>query len=107
MRESRRSKVRGPVALMAAVVALFAPPLHAQAPSYPNRPIRLIVPFPPGGNVDFSARVLSQKLSESFAKQVIVDNRPGASGIVGNAFVAKAPKDGYTLLVNGLSVVTA
>ncbi|MBI4191916.1 MAG: tripartite tricarboxylate transporter substrate binding protein [Betaproteobacteria bacterium] len=73
------------------------PLLHAQ--NYPNRPIRLVVPFSAGGAADVPGRMLTQKLSDALAQQVIVDNRPGAGSTIGAEFVAKAPPDGYTLLM--------
>lgn len=69
---------------------------------YPNRPVRLIVPFPPGGSSDTLARIVGQKLGEALGQQVIVDNRPGASGTIGGEAAAKAPPDGYTLLLGNL-----
>jgi tripartite-type tricarboxylate transporter receptor subunit TctC len=65
------------------------------------------VPFPPGGGNDSMGRILAQKLTESFGKQFVVDNRGGANGMVGSELVAKAPKDGYTLMVNGANFVTS
>ncbi len=71
--------------------------VHAQA--YPNRPIRMIVPFPPGGGTDATARILTQALAESAGWQLVVENRPGATGRIGTEFAARAPADGYTLLL--------
>jgi tripartite-type tricarboxylate transporter receptor subunit TctC len=71
---------------------------HAQL-SYPTKPIRLIVPFPPGGAADILARGISPKLGAQLGQQVIVDNRPGSNGVIGFDLVAKAPADGYTLLL--------
>ena len=68
------------------------------AQSYPNKPIRLVLPYPPGGGTDVIARPLAQKLTENLGQQVIVDNRGGANGNIGMEFVAKSPPDGYTLL---------
>jgi tripartite-type tricarboxylate transporter receptor subunit TctC len=73
---------------------------HAQA-DYPNRPIKIVVPYTAGGNIDITARVYAKKLSEQLGQQVIIENRPGASTIIGSQSVAKSPPDGYTLLVTG------
>jgi tripartite-type tricarboxylate transporter receptor subunit TctC len=74
--------------------------VHAQsaAPQYPVKPVRIVVPVAAGGNVDIVARTLAQRFTESFGHQVIVDNRPSASSLVGTQMVAKSPPDGYTLL---------
>ena len=77
-------------------------PFAAQA-DYPDKPLRLVVPFPPGGSTEPLARVLSQKLGETFGQQVIVDNRPGAGSTIGAEIVARSPADGYTLLLSSIS----
>src|SRR5687767_3992718 len=97
-------EVRRPVRSLAtsyalAFVCTFAP-CGAFAQSYPTKPVRIIVPISPGGNVDIIARTLAQRLTQSMGQQFIVDNRPGASSIIGSEVVAKAPADGYTLLLN-------
>ena len=71
--------------------------------AYPARPIRLVVPFPPGGAVDFYARVVQQPLSEALGQQLVIDNKAGASGMVGAEIVAKSPPDGYTLLLGNIA----
>lgn len=87
-------------------VLAFAIPLLAQGQSYPDRPVRLVVPFPPGGSVDVVARALTPKLSERMGQQVVIENRSGASGIIGTELVARARPDGYTLLINTIPFVT-
>ena len=72
---------------------------QAQTPTYPSKPIRLVVPFPAGGATDIFARTLSQKLAEKLGASVVVDNKPGAGGTLGSDMVAKASPDGYTLLL--------
>lgn len=79
----------------------------AAAQNYPSRPIRLVVPFPPGAASDFLARTLGQKLSETWGQQVVVDNRPGAGGLIGGTLVAKATPDGYTVALVGQPHLTA
>jgi tripartite-type tricarboxylate transporter receptor subunit TctC len=78
---------------------------HAQSDAFPTKPIRLIVPFAPGGSVDLISRLMSAKMSELLGQQLIVDNRAGASGNIGSELVARASADGYTLLMNTLPFV--
>lgn len=83
--------------LLAAMGGLFA--LTLQAQSYPSKPVRVVVPYPPGGPTDIVARVLFQQVAESTGQQFLIDNRAGAGGNIGAEAVAKAPADGYTLLI--------
>jgi tripartite-type tricarboxylate transporter receptor subunit TctC len=89
--------------LVAACGALFALATVAAAQDYPTRPVRLIIPFPPGGSNDVVGRVFATHLSEKLGKQVVVDNRSGAGGVVGTDLAANATPDGYTLLVISLA----
>jgi tripartite-type tricarboxylate transporter receptor subunit TctC len=77
------------------------------AASFPDKPIKFIIPFPPGGTLDKVGRMLAVKLSEQFGHNVVVENRPGGNGVIGADAVAKAPADGYTLLFNASTFVTA
>ena len=88
-----------------AVVALaFALPASGQAPgAYPNRPVKLVVPFPPGGPLDIVGRTIADKLSQAWGQSIVVDNKPGAGGNIGADHVAKSPADGYTILMGALS----
>lgn len=90
------------VALASIGATVAAPLVHAQ--TYPSKPIRLILPFPAGGPTDILGRILGQKLSEQLGQPVVQDNRPGAGGNLGAEQVAKAPADGYTLLLSSPSV---
>ncbi len=82
---------------------LVAAATHAAGQTWPTKPIRLVVPFPPGGAVDFYARVVQQPLSEALGQTVVIDNKAGASGMVGAEMVAKSPPDGYTLLIGNIA----
>jgi len=86
--------------LLAAACAFAAAPAPAQ---YPAKPIRFVVPFPPGGPLDIMARGIAQKLQDAWGQPVVVDNRPGAGGGIGADLVAKSPGDGYTLLMGAVS----
>jgi tripartite-type tricarboxylate transporter receptor subunit TctC len=88
------------LAFAAAGLAILAGSAHAQ--TYPSKPIRWIVPFPPGGSTDLLARVVGQKLTEAWGQQVIVENKGGAGGTLGAAEAARAPADGYTLLMGAI-----
>ena len=90
--------------LVTLVLALLS--IAAQAQSYPNRTVRVIVPYPAGGTVDAVARVVAQRLSDQMGQSFIVDNRAGANGVIGSDAVAKAQADGYTLLVQASTFVT-
>ncbi|WP_159347089.1 tripartite tricarboxylate transporter substrate binding protein [Roseomonas harenae] len=81
-----------------------APAAFAQAAPWPVRPIRLIIPFPPGGPTDIVARVLAERMSRTLGQPLIIENRPGANGNIGNDAVAKAEADGYTVLYNTSSI---
>jgi tripartite-type tricarboxylate transporter receptor subunit TctC len=89
--------------LIAVSCALIAPPATA-ADRYPERPIRLIVPFAPGGGTDINARILADPLGKALGQTVVIDNRPGASSAIGTELAAKAPPDGHTLLINAISL---
>jgi tripartite-type tricarboxylate transporter receptor subunit TctC len=87
-----------PFAALVAALSLFAAPALAQTASYPTKPIRLIVPFPPGAGTDTVARFVAQKLGEALKTSIVVDNRTGAGGAIGTVEAARAEPDGYTLL---------
>jgi tripartite-type tricarboxylate transporter receptor subunit TctC len=100
------------IALSAGVVALvsIASPMLAQAQTgkdFPNKPIRMIVPFPPGGSSDIIARVTGQRLTEAWGQPVTVDSRPGAGGSLGAEIAARTPPDGYTLLVGNAAPISS
>ena len=90
--------MRNLLALFATLLAMSFPSL-AQQPAWPAKPLRIIVPYPPGGTSDILARAVGQKLSEAWGQPVVVENKPGATGNIGADFVAKSPADGYTVLL--------
>eukprot|EP01036_Dinobryon_divergens_P062172 gene62172-biopygen49742 len=84
---------------LAALLCAAVTPLALAADAYPSKPIRIVVPYPPGGSSDIIARAISQPLGEALKTTVIIENKPGANGNTGADFVAKSPADGYTLLL--------
>jgi tripartite-type tricarboxylate transporter receptor subunit TctC len=88
---------------MFALVAFAACATLALADDFPNKPVKIVVPYAPGGTTDVLARFIGQRLSENLGQPVVVDNRPGAAEAVGAGLVAKAPADGYTLLLATLT----
>ena len=87
------------------LLGAIASPISFAAEEYPSRQIRFVVPYPPGGANDTVARVVAQKLSENMGQPVIVDNKPGASGMIAGEFVAKSTPDGYTVMIDQSSLV--
>ena len=77
-------------------------PQYAHAQGYPSRPIRIVVPFPPGGGTDVGTRIIAQKLQESLGQSVVVENKGGAAGILGTEYTAKAAPDGYTIMMGNI-----
>jgi tripartite-type tricarboxylate transporter receptor subunit TctC len=92
-------------AALAALALAAIPCAFAQA--YPSKLVRIVIPFPPGGTLDAVGRALAQKLSQQMGQPIVVDNKPGGNGVIGGDNVAKAPADGYTLLFNASTFVTA
>lgn len=92
------------IAVMVCGLSVFTVPAVVSAQEYPTRPIRFVVPFPPGGGNDIVGRIVAQKLSEGLKQTVVVDNRGGAGGTIGTDMVAKAPADGHTMLINNISL---
>ena len=89
------------------VLALALRSTIVTAQDVPNRAVRIVVPWPPSGNVDITARTIAPALGEALGQQVIVENRAGAAGAIGSAAVAKSPADGYTLLLGSSGTITA
>ncbi|MBC7730017.1 MAG: tripartite tricarboxylate transporter substrate binding protein, partial [Microbacteriaceae bacterium] len=96
--------MRSPLKLVATIAMLLAASVAvAQPVAYPNKPVRIVVPYPPGGTTDILARVMAAKLTDKLGQSFTVDNRAGASGAIGSLAVAKAPPDGYTLVMATIS----
>jgi tripartite-type tricarboxylate transporter receptor subunit TctC len=93
--------------LAAGLIGALLAPVSAIAQAYPSKPVKVIIPFPPGGTLDAIGRQLAQKLSEQLGQQFVVENKPGGNGIIGADAVAKAQADGYTLLFNASTFTTA
>src|SRR5262245_6696324 len=91
---------------IAGLMALLALPGPAAAQNWPAGPIRIVVPFAAGGSTDIMARIVAQQMTERYKQQAIVENRPGASGTIGTAFVAKSPPDGHTMMLVQVSFVS-
>lgn len=100
-----RLSCRPAAALLALMLPLLAPAPGSAAQAYPDKPIRFVIPFPPGSFSDVTGRLTGQKLSESVGQPVVMDTRPGASGNIGAEIVARANPDGYTLLINSFNYV--
>ncbi|MDP2240114.1 MAG: tripartite tricarboxylate transporter substrate binding protein [Burkholderiales bacterium] len=91
--------------IRAVIPALFVLPFGVLAQTYPDKPVRVVIPWPPGGSNDIVGRIVLQKMGESLGQQFVIDNRPGAAGSIGADIVAKAPSDGYTLMVHSTTHV--
>jgi tripartite-type tricarboxylate transporter receptor subunit TctC len=91
--------IRAPRAVVLFLCLFFPLALSAAALDYPNHPVKWVVPYPPGGTTDVLARLMAQKLSEQLGQQIVIDNKPGGGNNIGTDFVAKAPPDGYTMLL--------
>ena len=99
MKTPRRAALAAFAALAATALAAAAPAAHAQPQPWPSKPVRIVVPYPPGGPTDIVARLVGQRLSERFKQPFVIENRAGAGGNLGAEAAAKSPADGYTLLL--------
>jgi len=96
-----RKIIRAGLAAVGAALILALAPLAA-AQSFPSRPVRIIVPYPPGGSADALIRPLAQRMSDKLGQPVVIENKPGANGVVGMEYVAKSPPDGYTIVLGAI-----
>ena len=98
-------RIKHLVLLISAISSGLLMTAPAGAQGYPSKPIRMIIPFPPGGSLDIAMRVIGPKMSEVIGQNVIIDSRPGADGNIGTEIVARSPADGYTVLINAVPLV--
>src|SRR5437763_10436995 len=96
--------ISGPIVATLAALAMLHP-AHAQAQTWPQRPVKVLVPFAAGGNIDVMGRLASQRLSEAFGHQFVIENRVGGNGMIAAEAVVRAPPDGYTLLWASTNVI--
>ncbi len=101
MKRTQPSRRQVAVSVLSLLLAALAPAAWAQPDAWPARPLKLVVPFPPGGGTDVLGRMLAERLRPLLGQPVVIDNRPGATGNIGNEIVAKSPPDGYTVLMQG------
>src|SRR5712692_7197093 len=87
------------------IIAALGLAPRAQSQDWPHKPVRIVVPYAPGGNTDGIARIVAQRLGEAFGQQFIIDNRTGANGAIAAEAVARAPADGYTLFVTAMAIL--
>jgi tripartite-type tricarboxylate transporter receptor subunit TctC len=108
MRQEEGKRIKKMTARIAFLtIFLLAASFSAAAQDFPNRPVHIVVPWPPSGNVDITARTVAPALGDALGQQVVVDNRPGAGGTIGSAQVAKSTPDGYTLLLGSSGTITS
>lgn len=106
MRQATRFRFVAVAVAVAAVAAMTLAAADGRAQSYPSRPVRLVVPYPPGGTADALIRPIAQKMSERLGQPVVLESKPGANGVVGMDLVAKATPDGYTLVLGAIGPLT-
>jgi tripartite-type tricarboxylate transporter receptor subunit TctC len=102
----QRRSVLSATTLIAALALTGAAPALAQASDWPNKPIRWVVPFPPGGAMDAIARILGEKAGKTLGQTFVIENKPGAGGNIGADMVSKAPADGYTIMITSIGMAT-